>query len=145
MVAGTGGRFQPVEVQLGREDGDRTEVLAGLGEGQKVVASGQFLIDSEASLAGIKAQPVGASPAAAPKPQTSLYESRGRIEALTADSITLSHEPVPAIGWPAMTMTFKLDPPALAKGMKVGDRVGFGFEQKPSGPVVRRLAPAVAQ
>jgi Cu(I)/Ag(I) efflux system membrane fusion protein len=146
MVAGTGGRFQPVEVQLGREDADRTEILAGLNEGQKVVASGQFLIDSEASLAGIQAQPIGASPTAAPpRPQGLLYETRGRIEVLTSDSITLSHEPVPAIGWPAMTMTFKLDPPALAKGMKVGDRVAFGFEQKPSGPVVRRLAPAAAQ
>ena len=58
MVAGDGGRFQPVEVQLGREDGDRTEILAGLDDGQKVVASGQFLIDSEASLAGIQVRPI---------------------------------------------------------------------------------------
>jgi Cu(I)/Ag(I) efflux system membrane fusion protein len=56
MLAGDGGRFQPVEVQLGREDGDRTEILAGLSEGQRVVASGQFLIDSEASLAGLQAR-----------------------------------------------------------------------------------------
>jgi Cu(I)/Ag(I) efflux system membrane fusion protein len=42
-------------------------------------------------------------------------------------------------------MTFKLGSPALAKGMKVGDRVGFGFEQQPSGPIVRRLVPAAAQ
>ena len=146
MVAGAGGRFQPVEVQLGREDGDRTEVLAGLGEGQKVVASGQFLIDSEASLAGIQAQPLRSAPAGAPpSPQPALYETRGRVEALTPDSITLSHEPVPAIGWPAMTMTFKLGSPALAKGVKVGDRVAFGFEQRPAGPIVRRLAPAGAQ
>jgi Cu(I)/Ag(I) efflux system membrane fusion protein len=146
MVAGAGGRFQPVEVQVGREEGDRTEILAGLSEGQKVVASGQFLIDSEASLAGLQAQPLGAAPVAPPpKPQASLYETRGRIEALTADSITLSHEPVPAIGWPAMTMTFKLGSRALAKGVKAGDRVAFGFEQKPDGPVVRRLAPVAAQ
>jgi Cu(I)/Ag(I) efflux system membrane fusion protein len=146
MVAGTGGRFQPVEVQLGREDGDRTEIMAGLSEGQKVVASGQFLIDSEASLAGVQARPLTTAPAIAKsKPQAALYETRGRIEALSADSITLSHEPVPAIGWPAMTMTFALDPPALAKGMKVGDRVAFGFEQRPAGPVVRRLVAAAAQ
>jgi membrane fusion protein, copper/silver efflux system len=41
-----------------------------------------------------------------------------------------------------MTMTFKLDPPTLAKGMKVGDRIAFGFEQTPGGPVVRRLTRA---
>jgi Cu(I)/Ag(I) efflux system membrane fusion protein len=143
MVAGDGGRFQPVEVQLGREAGDRTEILAGLNEGQKVVASGQFLIDSEASLAGVQARPVASATGAQAQP--ALYRTRGRIEALTGETITFSHEPVPAIGWPAMTMTFKLEPPALAKGLKVGDRAAFGFEQKPEGPVVREIKPEGGQ
>ena len=147
MLAGDGGRFQPVEVQVGRESGDRTEILAGLSEGQRIVASGQFLIDSEASLAGLQARPLAAASASPPAgAQPSLYETRGRVEALTGDQITFSHEPVPAIGWPAMTMTFKLDPPALAKGVKVGDRAVFAFEQRPDGPVVRRIQPmGVAQ
>lgn len=139
MIAGDGGRFSPVEVQLGREDGERIEVLAGLSEGQKVVASGQFLIDSEASLAGLQMKPLAAV-ASTPPAKARLYESRGRIETLTAGSITLSHEPVPAIGWPAMTMTFKLEPPSLAKDLKAGDRVTFGFEQTSDGAVVRHLA-----
>ena len=80
------------------------------------------------------------SPTQAAKP--ALYETRGRVEALKGDQITFSHEPVPAIGWPAMTMTFKLGSPALAKGLKVGDRVAFAFEQRPEGPVVKRIAPA---
>lgn len=145
MVAGDSGRFQPVEVQPGREDGDRTEILAGLSEGQKVVASGQFLIDSEASLAGVQAKPLGAASAPVTKAASTLYESRGRIEALSAGSITLSHAPVPAIGWPAMTMTFRLDPPALAEDLKVGERVAFGFEQRPDGPIVRRLVKEAAR
>ncbi len=62
MVAGQGGRFQPIEVRIGREGSDRTEILAGLEEGQKVVASGQFLLDSEASLNGVKATPLAAEP-----------------------------------------------------------------------------------
>jgi membrane fusion protein, copper/silver efflux system len=45
-------RFRPVEVEAGFETGDRTEILKGLEKGQTVVASGQFLIDSEASLRG---------------------------------------------------------------------------------------------
>jgi Cu(I)/Ag(I) efflux system membrane fusion protein len=67
MLAGEAGRYQPVEVQTGREDGGRTEILAGLSEGQQVVASGQFLIDSEASLAGLQVRPLAAAapPAAA--------------------------------------------------------------------------------
>jgi Cu(I)/Ag(I) efflux system membrane fusion protein len=142
MLAMDGGRFQPVEVQVGREDNDRTEVLAGLAEGQKVVASGQFLIDSEASLTGIPVRPLG-SALAAPglSAQPTLYQTRGRVEALNADQITFSHQAVPAIGWPAMTMTFKLGSPELSKGLKVGDQAAFAFEQRPDGPVVRRITP----
>jgi hypothetical protein len=44
------GRFQPVEVVAGREFGDFIEIRKGLKEGDRVVISGQFLIDSEASL-----------------------------------------------------------------------------------------------
>lgn len=52
MLAEEGG-FRPVEVLLGQEVGDRTVITGGLAEGQKVVASGQFLLDSEASLRGL--------------------------------------------------------------------------------------------
>jgi membrane fusion protein, copper/silver efflux system len=47
------GRFRPVDVQLGQEIGEQTVIENGLAEGQLVVASGQFLLDSEASLRGL--------------------------------------------------------------------------------------------
>jgi len=53
MLAQDEGRYQPREIRIGRESAGRIEVLEGLGEGQKVVTSGQFLLDSEASLQGI--------------------------------------------------------------------------------------------
>ncbi len=59
MVAGAGGRYRPVEVEVGRQAGGETQILAGLAEGQKVVASGQFLLDSEANLTGVDVKPVG--------------------------------------------------------------------------------------
>lgn len=46
------GRFTPVEVTPGQELGDQTEIKSGLAEGDTVVASGQFLLDSDASLRG---------------------------------------------------------------------------------------------
>ena len=46
------GRFVPTAVQAGRSGGGRTEILAGLQVGEKVVVSGQFLVDSEANLSG---------------------------------------------------------------------------------------------
>jgi len=44
------GRFAPRNVTAGIESGDWVEIIDGLGEGDSVVVSGQFLIDSEASL-----------------------------------------------------------------------------------------------
>ncbi|HEY9051935.1 MAG TPA: efflux RND transporter periplasmic adaptor subunit [Gammaproteobacteria bacterium] len=44
------GRFAPKKVTSGTESGDWVEIVSGLEEGDKVVVSGQFLIDSEASL-----------------------------------------------------------------------------------------------
>jgi Cu(I)/Ag(I) efflux system membrane fusion protein len=42
--------FRPALVQVGAESAGRSEILEGLEVGQTVVASGQFLIDSEANL-----------------------------------------------------------------------------------------------
>jgi len=44
------GRFRPVDVEVGLEHDGQTEILSGLEAGEEVVVSGQFLIDSEASL-----------------------------------------------------------------------------------------------
>ena len=52
IVAESEGRFRPVEVTLGPEHEGRIVILDGLAEGQSVVTSGQFLLDSEASLRG---------------------------------------------------------------------------------------------
>lgn len=144
MLAEPGGRYLPAEVQTGREAGGRTEVLAGLSEGEKVVASGEFLVDSEASLAGVQARPIsGAPPAAATSAR--LYLGEGRIEEIKPDSVTISHGPIPAANWPAMTMTFRVADPALARGVKVGDRVAFAFDEPAAGPTVRRIAPAAGR
>ena len=145
MLALDKGRYRPAEVQPGRESGDDTEILAGLSEGEKIVVSGQFLIDSEASLSGVEARPIGVPSATPGKSASTLYETTGKIEQITAQSVTLSHEPVPALDWPAMTMTFQLANPALARDLKTGDRVRFGFDRPPAGPTVRRMSKVTGQ
>ena len=52
VVVKRGGSFIPQEVKAGRDVDQWTEIVAGLQAGDDVVASGQFLIDSEASLQG---------------------------------------------------------------------------------------------
>ncbi|MEG8219343.1 copper-binding protein [Sphingobium psychrophilum] len=39
--------------------------------------------------------------------------------------LTIQHGPMPAVGWPAMTMAFKANPPTLLRGLQVGQRIGF--------------------
>jgi Cu(I)/Ag(I) efflux system membrane fusion protein len=58
MLAGKNGHYSPAEVRIGADANGQTEILAGLAEGERIVASGQFLIDSEASLLGVVARPV---------------------------------------------------------------------------------------
>jgi Cu(I)/Ag(I) efflux system membrane fusion protein/cobalt-zinc-cadmium efflux system membrane fusion protein len=50
IVAEGDGRFSPREVQLGSEGEGRVEVLSGVEEGETIVTSAQFLIDSESNL-----------------------------------------------------------------------------------------------
>lgn len=61
ILAEDDGRYSPVEVEIGRDTDGQTIILKGLTEGQRVVASGQFLIDSEASLKGIAIRPIETS------------------------------------------------------------------------------------
>jgi Cu(I)/Ag(I) efflux system membrane fusion protein len=125
------GRFKPVDVQPGLEADGRTEILRGLEEGQVVVVSGQFLIDSEASLKGTATRMGALSPPDAPSAQ--IHSAEGVIESSGADEIMLSHGPVPSLKWGAMTMGFKPPPGGLPKEVSVGDKVKFGFREAGNG------------
>ena len=50
VVAQGEGKFAPVDVEVGVDSNGQTEIRKGLQAGQKVVISGQFLVDSEANL-----------------------------------------------------------------------------------------------
>ncbi|MFZ5669005.1 MAG: efflux RND transporter periplasmic adaptor subunit [Pseudomonadota bacterium] len=139
MLALEDGRYRPAEVRVGQEADGRTEILAGLSEGEAIVASGQFLIDSEASLTGVRARPAGEGGEAAAAAGPRLHQTTGRIERIGAGGVTMSHDPVPGLNWPAMTMLFRVEDPSLLRGLKVGDRVAFAFDQPPAGPTIRRL------
>ncbi len=143
------GQFSAQPVQLGAEIGDKLVVLLGLAEGQQVVASGQFLVDSESSLSGAVARnpaaPASAASAAAVGPL--LHQVNAVVESVEGAEIVVEHEPVPALKWPAMSMPFALQTPTLGQGLKAGDKVRLRFSAEGSGPVVHRidrLGPAAA-
>lgn len=142
ILAEDGGRFRPVDVQTGSDAGGQTQVTKGLQAGQRVVVSSQFLIDSEASLRGVEAR-LNNESTAAQAPQAKRHESEAKIEAITGDSLTLSHGPIPTIKWGAMTMDFKRPAQGQMPGnLKAGDRVAFEFYMGEDGlPQLTRVAP----
>ncbi|MBT9495614.1 MAG: efflux RND transporter periplasmic adaptor subunit [Paucibacter sp.] len=141
------GRYRPVDVEIGQEIGDKLVVRRGLEPGQHVVASAQFLIDSEASLQGLV--PARLLPASAPasasaaRPaQGPVHSTTGTITALTDDAVTLQHAAVPALQWPAMTMGFKLLDPKLKAGLQPKQVVQFSFTQQGDDYVITAIKPA---
>jgi Cu(I)/Ag(I) efflux system membrane fusion protein len=140
MLAEEGGRFRPVEVTLGDEIGNDTVILSGLTEGKQVIVSGQFLIDSEASLMGLLAR-ADERPAAG-SPGVALHEAEATIEEIGDSEVTISHGPFKTLAMPGMTMPFPLARPELLQGFKVGDRVRVGVRQSDDGLVVESIRSA---
>ena len=134
--------FRPTEVEVGREQNGRSEILRGLSKGQKVVLSGQFLIDSEASLKGVEAR-MSAPPIDTPESDaTRTYETTARVEAVSADTLTLVHPEIKALQWPAMTMDFKLAPQIKMPRVRSGDEIEIRFRlQEGETPMIVSLTP----
>ncbi|MBH3417624.1 MULTISPECIES: efflux RND transporter periplasmic adaptor subunit [Pseudomonas] len=137
MLAEDQGRFRPVEVVLGQESGGQVAVLQGLQAGQRVVTSGQFLIDSEASLKGIEAMTAQESPPAQALP--ALHEADGRIVQIEGNQLTIAHGPFLTLGMPGMTMTFPVSDPTLIVGLKSGQRIRFGVRERDEGMVIEQI------
>ncbi|MGV2290397.1 efflux RND transporter periplasmic adaptor subunit [Trinickia sp. YCB016] len=148
IVKNANGGLQPVEVTVGNDAGNDTEVLSGLSDGDTVVASGQFLIDSEASLKAVlpRLESGGEAGTSTPAPASSsaasqTYETTGKVEKVTAGDITFSHQPVPALGWPAMTMSFNKPEPNAFPDVKPGQTAHFVFKQSDSGYQLTKVEP----
>jgi Cu(I)/Ag(I) efflux system membrane fusion protein len=132
VVAQENGRFGPVDVELGVETGGQTEIRKGLQAGQKVVVSGQFLIDSEASLRGTTTR-MGDTPASKAGIGGTTHRGEGKVESIDKDKITLSHGPIPSLQWGPMTMGFSLPVSGLRGNVAVGDTVVFEIRETGGG------------
>ena len=136
IVRKDSGAFEPRDVSLGADLGDDLEILQGLTEGEQVVASGQFLIDSEARLRSVLASMAPAAvPASTGQPRPgapapmATHRAEGRVESVERDGITISHGPVASLKWPAMTMGFSKPLPDAFPDIKPGDPVRFEFRE----------------
>ena len=139
------GRFAVRAVESGIESGERVEILKGLKEGEEVVTSGQFLIDSEAAMRGALqrlAAPKEESEAKAAEGDQKPIEGRGVLKRLMPEErkVNMTHEPIPALGWPSMTMDFPLAEGVSLKGLKPGDKVRFTLRKDGTRVLVTSIA-----
>jgi Cu(I)/Ag(I) efflux system periplasmic protein CusF len=64
--------------------------------------------------------------------QAKVHKASGKVVKVDAarNAVTIAHDAVSTMNWPAMTMTFKVRDKALLKKMKQGDQAEFEFVQQ---------------
>jgi len=133
------GRFEPREVKVGARDDSHVQVLEGVREGERVVVSANFLIDAEsnlkAAIGSMAGAPEGAAASATPSAVGPGHKAEGTVEDIDvkAGTLSLSHGPVPTLGWPAMNMEFKVANESLLRDLKPGTQVDFEFVERQQG------------
>ncbi|MEG2154045.1 MAG: efflux RND transporter periplasmic adaptor subunit [Burkholderiaceae bacterium] len=140
MLAEGEGKYRQVEVKTGGESGGQTEILKGLLPGNKVIVSGQFLVDSEASL---RAEGLRTRDGEGSEPR---HTAEGVIEAIDGDELTISHGAIASARMGAMTMSFKA-PKNTKPGatVKVGERIRYEFAIEKNGDFqIVKIEPLVA-
>lgn len=117
------GTYKPRLITTGLHDefgeGGRTEVVQGLAPGEEVVASAQFLLDSESALSAglMRMAPTDDAPA----------DGTGALIALDREAriATIRHGALDALDWPAMSSRFAVRADVALDGLKIGQQVVF--------------------
>ena len=70
-------------------------------------------------------------------------QATGVVEAIDTakGTVTIKHQAIASIQWPAMTMTFKADPPGLLKRLNVGEKVNFTLHPAGANSTITAIAP----
>jgi membrane fusion protein, copper/silver efflux system len=145
LIALGAGRFEPRAIETGMQTEDYTEVLSGLTAGDTVVTRANFLIDAESNL---KAALSGFNPSSTDaqldavmmhnRPvEVSAHTHHGEGVIRSIDwsnaTITLAHEPIASLNWPAMIMDFRITDPALLQSVKPGQAIAFMLTEQTDG------------
>ncbi|MEX1034060.1 MAG: efflux RND transporter periplasmic adaptor subunit [Cellvibrionaceae bacterium] len=116
------GRFKSVSVTVGIVGDRQVEIISGLEEGDHIVTSAQFLIDSESSKTS-DFRRMDHDHDDADQPQRVLVAATVVNLMPEHRMVTVTHEAIPEWGWPIMTMDFTIseavDLNALREGADV--------------------------
>jgi Cu(I)/Ag(I) efflux system membrane fusion protein len=141
VVSEGDGKFHVQEVMTGMESGEFVEILAGIAEGDEIVTSAQFLIDSEASITGSIKRLESVTHLPEEQQFEAVFGSGWIDDVEIADRrIRISHGPIDALGWPSMTMIFDVRPDVDLRPLKDGQHIRFALVQEQAGEyVVERI------
>ncbi|WP_413112570.1 efflux RND transporter periplasmic adaptor subunit [Thaumasiovibrio sp. DFM-14] len=119
VLAEGNGKYRSARINVGREAGDKIEVLQGLELGDRIVTSAHFLLDSESSLSADLSRINGVQ-----QPAETAWASGDIIKVIQDKRVlTINHQPVPEWGWPGMVMDFSvadnIDIEPLTQGVKL--------------------------
>ncbi|WP_341661316.1 efflux RND transporter periplasmic adaptor subunit [Vibrio sp.] len=123
------GKYRSARIETGREAADKVEVISGLTQGERIVTSAHFMLDSESSqsadLSRINGLEVIEETAWA----------KGEITNVMADHrmLTINHQPVLEWDWPGMVMNFNLAENLDTQSFKNGQQLEFKMKKAESG------------
>lgn len=73
--------------------------------------------------------------------QAGPYSTTGEVASVAGAAVTINHQPVEGLGWPAMSMTFQAQDPAMLQGLQAGSAVQFSFRQEGEQYVLTEIRP----
>ena len=67
------------------------------------------------------------------------HSATGTVQRISGNEVTIAHDAIKSIGWPAMEMTFTANDAAALEGISKNDRVSFEFQKSGSAPVLTSI------
>ncbi len=147
------GKFRSVRIEAGREAGDNIEVLQGLDEGERIVTSAQFMLDSESSQSADLSRINSSEATTHNSSNTEHASATDRAWAMGTISdvmvghrmLTINHQPVKKWNWPGMVMNFTVADNVDINSLKSGDAIEFEMEKTKQGQYqIMDIKPALA-
>ncbi|MFA0312360.1 efflux transporter periplasmic adaptor subunit [Vibrio splendidus] len=123
------GKYRSARIEVGREAGEKIEVLQGLEQGENIVTSAHFMLDSESSQSADLSRINGV------EEQDETVWAKGEIADVMQGSrmATINHQPVPEWDWPGMVMNFTFAEGLDMADVKRGQVVDFEMMKTESG------------
>lgn len=107
-----------------------------------ILALSMPLAANAQAMGDMKGMNMPAAPAASARATaSSTAHATGVVKKVDAGGgiVTIAHEAIPAIGWPPMTMGFRVEDRKLLGKLVVGQKVDFDFVMSPKGYVLTQV------